>query len=219
MAYTEDKLPSGLDAKTTPIDADVVIVGDSADSDRARKTTWANVKATLKTYFDTLYGDVSKVGTPANNQIAVWTGDGTLEGEADITYNGTDFYVEGNLSASGSFVALSGLTVGAGIEEGVVTSNANTDLKLKTGNATTGNITIVDGADGAIQLNPNGSGEVQVNGEKVIDETGGTMTGAIVPADHGTATDPEVVAVVYGTGDAPEANTTPIGTLFVKYTA
>lgn len=47
---------------------------------------------------------------------------------------------------------------------------------------------------------------------------GGTMTGAIVTADHGTATNPEVVAVVYGTGSPPTANTTPIGTIFVKYT-
>jgi len=34
-------------------------------------------------------GDVSKVGTPVNNQMAVWTGDGTLEGTSDFTYDGT----------------------------------------------------------------------------------------------------------------------------------
>ena len=43
--------------------------------------------------------------------------------------------------------------------------------------------------------------------------------GAVTVTDHGTATNPEVIAVVYGTGSAPTANTTPIGTLFVKYTA
>lgn len=32
-------------------------------------------------------GNVSKVGTPANNQIGVWTGDGTLEGDADFTFD------------------------------------------------------------------------------------------------------------------------------------
>ena len=47
---------------------------------------------------------------------------------------------------------------------------------------------------------------------------GGTMTGALITADHGTATDPEVVSVVYGVGAPPVANTTPIGTLFIKYT-
>lgn len=32
-------------------------------------------------------GDVSKVGTPVNNQVGVWTGDGTLEGDAALTFD------------------------------------------------------------------------------------------------------------------------------------
>lgn len=34
-------------------------------------------------------GDVSKVGTPVNNQVGVWTGDGTLEGDASFTFDTT----------------------------------------------------------------------------------------------------------------------------------
>lgn len=34
-------------------------------------------------------GDVTKVGTPVNNQVGVWTGDGTLEGTTDFTYDAT----------------------------------------------------------------------------------------------------------------------------------
>lgn len=38
--------------------------------------------------------------------------------------------------------------------------------------------------------------------------------------DHDAdGTRPQVVNVVYGTGDPPTASTTPIGTLWVKYTA
>jgi len=33
-------------------------------------------------------GDVTKVGTPANNQIGVWTGDGTIEGDSDLEWTG-----------------------------------------------------------------------------------------------------------------------------------
>lgn len=33
--------------------------------------------------------DVSKVGTPVDDQIGVWTGDGTIEGTADLTFDGT----------------------------------------------------------------------------------------------------------------------------------
>ena len=38
-------------------------------------------------------GDVSKVATPVNDQIGVWTGDGTLEGDANLTWDGTDVLV------------------------------------------------------------------------------------------------------------------------------
>ncbi len=41
--------------KTTPVDADELPLVDSAASNVLKKLTWANVKATLKTYFDTLY--------------------------------------------------------------------------------------------------------------------------------------------------------------------
>jgi hypothetical protein len=34
-------------------------------------------------------GDVTKVGVPANNQVGVWTGDGTLEGDAALTFDTT----------------------------------------------------------------------------------------------------------------------------------
>ena len=45
----------GAVEKTTPADTDTVPVIDSAASNALKKTTWANIKATLKSYFDTLY--------------------------------------------------------------------------------------------------------------------------------------------------------------------
>jgi len=47
---------AALTAKTTPVDADQFAIADSADSNTGKKLTFANLKATLKTYFDTLYG-------------------------------------------------------------------------------------------------------------------------------------------------------------------
>ena len=47
----------GATAKTTLVDADEVNGTDSANSFSLIRTTWTNVKAFLKTYFDTLYGN------------------------------------------------------------------------------------------------------------------------------------------------------------------
>ena len=49
-------LINSLDAKNTPIDADMIGLMDSASSNIWKKLSWAYIKATLKTYFDTLYG-------------------------------------------------------------------------------------------------------------------------------------------------------------------
>ena len=43
------------DDKATPVDADVMPIVDSVASNVLKKLTWANLKATLKTYLDTLY--------------------------------------------------------------------------------------------------------------------------------------------------------------------
>ena len=46
-------------------------------------------------------GDVTKVGTPVNNEIGVWTGDGTIEGDANLTYDGTYIYLNTGLRHAG----------------------------------------------------------------------------------------------------------------------
>lgn len=45
-------------AKTTPVDADVIPILDSAAGNAIKKLSWANIKATLKTYLDTLYSAI-----------------------------------------------------------------------------------------------------------------------------------------------------------------
>ncbi len=45
----------GAATKTTPVDADAVVITDSADSGKTKRTLWSNIKATLKSYFDTIY--------------------------------------------------------------------------------------------------------------------------------------------------------------------
>jgi len=62
-------------SKTTPVDADQVGITDSAAGNILKKLSWANIKATLKTYFDTLYVSV--------------TGNGNLVQGANVTLTGT----------------------------------------------------------------------------------------------------------------------------------
>jgi len=64
------------------------------------------------------------------------------------------------------------------------------------------------------------NGKQDALGYTPANKAGDTFTGAIVTADHGTATNAEVVGICYGTSSTPPtANTTPIGTIYLQYTA
>lgn len=71
-----------LNAVTVPALTDLFGVRQSGDT-RDTKLTAAQLLS--------LGGDVSKVGTPVNDQIGVWTGDGTIEGNAHFNQVGNAF--------------------------------------------------------------------------------------------------------------------------------
>jgi hypothetical protein len=48
-------LVNGAAAKATPVDADLIPIVNSADANKIYKLTWANLKAALKAFNDTLY--------------------------------------------------------------------------------------------------------------------------------------------------------------------
>lgn len=75
-----DSTIPNLVAVTVPALTDLFGVRQSGDT-RDKKLTAAQLLS--------LGGDVTKVGTPVNNQIGVWTGDGTLEGDANFTWDGS----------------------------------------------------------------------------------------------------------------------------------
>lgn len=70
---------NGSTAKTTPIDADVVPILDSAAANILKKVSWANIKATLKTYFDTLYPSGSGTSTGTNTGDVTVTDSNTID--------------------------------------------------------------------------------------------------------------------------------------------
>lgn len=60
-------------SKDTPVDADELPLLDSIATFELKKLTWANIKATLKTYFDAIYAAAS------HNQAASTINSGTLD--------------------------------------------------------------------------------------------------------------------------------------------
>lgn len=58
-AQVYGNLVNSATAKATPVDADYVGVMDSAAGNIMKKLSWANIKVTLKTYFDTLYATLA----------------------------------------------------------------------------------------------------------------------------------------------------------------
>lgn len=83
-------------SKTTPVDADAVLLYDSADANGLwKKLSWSNIKATLKTYFDSLYA--------SSNQSNI------DKGKRMVSFF-TDFLANNALDGLGSFQ--SGGTIG-----------------------------------------------------------------------------------------------------------
>src|SRR6056297_23815 len=83
-------------------------------------------------------GDVSKVGTPVDNEIGVWTGDGTIEGDTNFTWDGSTLDITGAVSVSGNVV----YSVGLGTESSSFT------LAL----ADAGTIREIDSTGGAVTI-------------------------------------------------------------------
>lgn len=75
-ATTHGALIHSAAAKTTPVDADMVGLMDSAGSNTLKKLSWSNIKATLKSYFDSLYALTGHTHNyePANANIQTHVG-------------------------------------------------------------------------------------------------------------------------------------------------
>lgn len=105
----ENSSLTGATGKTTPVDADTMPINNSADSNALYKVTWANLKATLKTYFDTLY-------TAVNTAIPLsyLDTDGTMAANADdkvASQKAVRTYVAANGSTDWNTIATAPTTI------------------------------------------------------------------------------------------------------------
>ncbi len=83
--------------KTSLVDADETTGNDSAATYGQIKTTWANVKAFLKTYFDTLYKATDYKGW-YDSEVVTSPTSGTL-----TLKNATETFLNGNLTNANTF--------------------------------------------------------------------------------------------------------------------
>jgi len=82
--------------KTTPVDADVTLIEDSANSYAKKKLTWSNIKATLKSYFDGLYATLSHThtnmitGSGTSPRVAIFNGTNSITSQDGFEFDGTN---------------------------------------------------------------------------------------------------------------------------------
>ena len=137
--------------KTTPDDADTLPLVDSAASNGQKKVTWANIRATLKAYFDTIY---AAIGAVTGSGLTMATGKllgrstastGAIE---EITVGSGLTLAGGTLSASGGGGGLSNFT------EGVNTGSPNATVPVVSLTATNAasdvDVAIITKATGAL---------------------------------------------------------------------
>jgi hypothetical protein len=130
-------------------------------------------------------GDVTKVGTPVNNQVGVWTSDGNLEGDSKLTFDGTTLGVTGGATFSGI------LTLGSTLFNGTYTytlPSATGTLAL-TSDVTTAVANLVDTAPSTLDTlnelaaalgdDPNFATTVTNSIATKLPLAGGTLTGTL----------------------------------------
>ena len=73
-------------------------------------TSFAQIVRTGTNDYTIYTGSVDKVGTPVDNQLSVWTGDGTIEGTSGATYDGTSLTIDGEVVSNWTFNTQTGTT-------------------------------------------------------------------------------------------------------------
>ena len=95
-------------------------------------------------------GDVTKVGTPVNDQIGVWTGDGTIEGVTDFRFDdatSSQLYLGNQDTKRGYIQIYGGSTLGSGLNA-YNAANADTDDDFYYFQANSGALQIGGGGTG-----------------------------------------------------------------------
>lgn len=189
--------------KSTPVDADELGIVDSAASNVLKKLTWANLKATLKTYLDTLYaltGAVTTSGLTMSTARLLGRSTGSSGAVEEIT-------VGSGLSLSGGTLSASGGGTGD-----VVGPASATDSRIAAFDGTTGKLLkdggVVISADGTFASNS----DAKVPTEKAVKTYAPTksQTDEMISGYIGTVADKSYKIIVKASHAGTATETTTI---------
>ena len=142
----------------------VSIKADGVSYSQIQNVATAN-RVLGSTSADGIISEVQITNAMVDNSAAIAVSKTALVAGAGLSLSTNTLSVDAD--QSGQITAVGNLTVGSGSADASVQSDGDHNLVLKTGNSTTGTVTITDGANGNIILAPNGSGVVNVDSSRI----------------------------------------------------
>lgn len=129
-------------------------------------------------------GDVAKVGTPVDNQIGIWTGNGTIEGDAALTFDTSTDTLAIGASGNLAFGAVTVIDDNAGTTtlQNIDAIDATTEATIEAAIDTLANLTSIQGH--AVTL----TGAFIRSGAHSLTITTGATTSVTFPASGTLAT-------------------------------
>jgi len=119
-------------------------------------------------------GNVSNTGTPANNQIAIWTDATTIEGDSDLTFDGTDLTLGSGKINMPNNKAVSWANSSVRGESNILKLTATTTIQNQQNTQI-----YFDGGDAPVSLDIHNAGSATGDDAKITFETQGAMDYAI----------------------------------------
>jgi hypothetical protein len=171
-------------------------------------------------------GDVTKVGTPLDNQVPVWTGDGTIEGSTNFTYDGSSLIVNGDgtdsISIGSGALAKASDVISIGTGAGTNSSGTTGASSISIGYSANGTPTVDIGTSSIAigSARSRQSNSISIGNDADTYNTSGISIGlsSLTTGDYGIALGDNTGAAAGGAiGIGRRSNATAAGAIMMGY--